>query len=598
MAFGDFSKYHKIAIISLIGLVFIFLRIVYLESDVPITQLTEYAPIDETYYNSSAFNLYHYGSFNHRVVSYVKNDVAPTNILENIMTYMSLKIGGNNYYGLRMASVLAASLVMVFLYLFLCKLVFYKPPLDTTLLGVHSEKPYKMGLIILALIYMTIDFSFLLAGRIAEPTIFRMMAMMFIMLLMCHLAFAREKVPLYLTCIMGFLSLSAVLFVYIYNIFIFCAVGMTLLLWAWSSGWKNVIHQMLVFFLGAMLSFLSYKYFCNHFYGMTITELLAILMPFKYRMGLSSTGLLASPKHYIMNFIAIFSTNIFRFNSALLFVFLASIPPFVMHIWKTKDKLGILIANLLVFLVLQCIVINDYNFRKLVILLPLVLITIFMALTYQEEFINSLRNHALGKKLYGVYWILIGYFFVFFMQLGSITPSSINTEIQINPQAVIPANINRINLAVFLFVFIIATMKYLNNKKTGKVLLTLAVITLFIPGIYMDVKYVYMNPSYTLRDTMIAMKDKVDDKIVAGGVAYGFRLYNRSIPILDFYSYSYSTYKDPQIEYIKTLKRLFEEKKADYTLRLNDGVSEEQLLKERGIVVEKEYKLVTLYRPE
>lgn len=596
MIFEGFSKYRKIAIISLIGLVFVLLRIIYLESDVPIQQLTEYAAIDETYYTQSAFNLYHYGTYTHQMVPYIKDTGNTVNILENIMTSLSLKIWGNNYYGLRMASVIAAILFIIFISMFLRNLFYYKPP-DMICVAEKPISPYKIALIIFVLGYLTIDFAFLVAGRVAEPTIFRMMTMMFIMLLMSYISMKREKIPLYVTGIMGFLSLSTVLFVYLYNFFIFCAVGVIILLWVWPSGWKNIIRQILAFSLGAILAILSYQCFLHFVCDTTITEVLSILKPFTYRMGSSSTGLLASPKHYLMNFTAIFSTNIFRFNSALLFIFLVSIPPFIMHTWKTKDKMGILVANLVLFLFLQCIVINDYNFRKLVILLPLVLIVILMALTYQKEFIKALRNRPVGRKMYGVYWILVGYFFVFFMQLGSITPSSLNTEIQINPQAVIPANINRINLAVFLFVFIIATMKYFSNKKMGKFLPTLAIIVLFLPGIYMDVNYIFMHPSYTMRDTMIAMKEKVDDKVIAGGVAYGFRLYNRSIPVLDFYSYSYSTYKNPQAEYIKMLKRLFKEKKADYTLRLDDDVSDENLFKERGIVLEKRYGIVNLYKP-
>jgi hypothetical protein len=186
------------------------------------------------------------------------------------------------------------------------------------------------------------------------------------------------------------------------------------------------------------------------------------------------------------------------------------------------------------------------------------------------------------------------------MHLGSIKPKTINTEIIINPQAVMPADINRINLAVFLFVFVVVTMKYLSNKEVHKIVCILALVAFLMPGIYMDLHYIYMNPSYHFRDTMIAMKDKVDDKVVAGGTAYGFRLYNRSIPIMDFYGYTYSNDPDKSSTYTKTLKRLFHEKKADYTLIPTDwpGFNEKKSMQMYGTELVKRYGGISLYRPK
>ena len=593
---------HKNAALLIISvMVFIFLRLLFLDSDIPIPAITEYVPIDEMYYNHAAFNLYHYGELTNQTVPYVNDDGTPKNILENVITALTLTIWGNNYYGLRMASVLAAIIVVFLLYLFLIRLFHVR---DNNLIAIEKTNSLEIKhiAIVLALTYLLFDFSFLVASRVAEPTIFRMLAMVFLMYIMSSPKYLKEKMSCHLTFILGFLALASVFFVYYYNFFIFCAIGITIIIWAWPTGWKYVVKQIFFFCLGAAFCLLAYKLYCSFFYGVTFFDVINDLLSFKSRMAGDANGFIASPKHYLNNFLAFFSTNIFRLNSALLFLFLVSLPILVTNIIRVRNKLVILTANLLLFLLLQSIVINDFNFRKLIILLPLVLISLLVSYSYKNEFFDLLRDNPIMNKLFVVYWIGAGYFFVFFMHLGSIKPQMINPSIIINAQAVIPYDINRINLAVFIFVFIVLTMKYLSSKKISKVITIIALIALFVPSIYMDYRYVYMNPTYYFKNTMIELKDKVDGKVVAGGCAFGFRLYNESIPLLDFYPYVYNT--DPESKnlntYRETLKKLFREQVADYSMQFTYSVGdkEKEYMELRGFELEGRYGLVTLFKPK
>ena len=96
---------------------------------------------------------------------------------------------------------------------------------------------------------------------------------------------------------------------------------------------------------------------------------------------------------------------------------------------------------------------------------------------------------------------------------------------------------------------------------------------------------------------MVELKDKVDGKVVAGGVAYGFRLYNDMVPVLDFYRFAESKRQDAVGDYIKILKRLFAEGRAEYSLQFPMQAKEEKKYAlQRGMKVEKRYKIVTLYR--
>jgi len=594
------KKSFRSTVVILIVVIFIIItRIIFLDSDIPIPQVTEYVPIDEMYYNHAAFNLFHYGEFTHQIIPYINDDGTPKNIFENIVTAFTLGIWGNNYYGLRLASVLAALLIVLFFYLFLKK-IFFKENADQIAIKSRNNSIIEYVAIFLAMIYLMIDFSFLIASRVAEPTIFRMLAMLFLMFLMSSVVFMKEKIPYPLTFLLGFFSFSSVLFVYFYNFFIFCAIGLTIIIWAWPTGWKNAARQVIIFCLGAAFCVLAYKLFCQYVYNVTFYDVFQDLMSFKSRMAGNASGFIAGPKHYLTNFLSIFSTNIFRLNSAILFLFLVSLPAFIMNTFKEKNKLVVLSANLLLFLFLQSIVINDFNFRKLVILLPLVIISILVAYSYKDEFFASLEKNSIMRKLFVVYWIGVGYFFVFFMHLGSIKPKMINPGIIINSQAVIPYDINRVNLAVFLFVFAVLTMKYFSNKGVNKIIAIIALAALFIPNIYTDFRYVYLNPTYNFRDTMIELKDKVDGKVVAGGCAFGLRLYNDSIPLLDFYPYVYSTNPESKnlTTYRTTLTRLFRENKADYSVQFTYaiGSNEKKYMDERGFEIEGRYGMATLYK--
>ncbi len=257
-----------------------------------------------------------------------------------------------------------------------------------------------------------------------------------------------------------------------------------------------------------------------------------------------------------------------------------------------------MLCNLLLFLVLQCVVINDFNFRKLLIIEPLLIIQLFYVFSYIPAFRRTLALNPRGGKLYRAYWLVIGCFFVFFMHLGSIKPVQLNTDIIINAQAVLPAVFNRINLAVFVVVFLTVTLYFWGKRKMKEAWLAIAFILILVPSLYLDACYVYTNQTYNFRDTMVELKDKVDGKVVAGGVAYGFRLYNDMMPVLDFYRFAESKRQDAVGDYIKILKRLFAEGRAEYSLQfpMKTKEEEEKYAAQRGMKVEKRYKMVTLYR--
>src|SRR4051812_7185307 len=110
-------KSRKIIYLFILFLLFSVLRIIYLDSDFPIIHAIKMADIDEFYYSIGGFNLYHYGALKNNVIPFADGDVGPFTALLDGFTFISLKLFGNNFYGLRMASVLASCLVFILLLL-------------------------------------------------------------------------------------------------------------------------------------------------------------------------------------------------------------------------------------------------------------------------------------------------------------------------------------------------------------------------------------------------------------------------------------------------------------------------------------------------
>lgn len=110
--------YHRrgVGLFLLLCALFFISRVAFLDSDLPPWDVCQYQPIDELYYSITAFNIYHYGDILHKVIPYVESDSSTENLLGNLLASITLFLFGNNYYGMRMSSVLAAFFIFVMMY--------------------------------------------------------------------------------------------------------------------------------------------------------------------------------------------------------------------------------------------------------------------------------------------------------------------------------------------------------------------------------------------------------------------------------------------------------------------------------------------------
>ena len=87
---------------------------------------------------------------------------------------------------------------------------------------------------------------------------------------------------------------------------------------------------------------------------------------------------------------------------------------------------------------------------------------------------------------------------------------------------------------------------------------------LITPSLYLSGRYIFLNPTFTYKNTMAALSLYSNDKLMVGGMSTSFRLYNSYIPILDCYGYKNT--KIGRSKYAFLLNRALLEKGEKYSI--------------------------------
>ena len=528
---------------------FLFTRIFLLDSDPPSWNVSQYQPIDELYYATTAFNLYHYGDWNYQIFTDIKTDSSTNNILGNIMTYFSLKLFGNDYFGLRMASIFASTIIFILLFLSL------KNYASNILKYSHF---HKMILVAYMALYFLLDFSFLMASRIVETTIFRILALLIIIYLYSLPLMQKELVSKWLSFVCGFLAVAVVLYVYPTNLFIFFALLAACFISALKKNLKNAFIQIYVFLAGSILAVISFELFTRMLLDTSFfQELLKSYTIYSGRISIvGEQNIIVIVKRFLVNIFRLLGTNIFRFNPFLLFFFLVSLPVFFYKLVKKRNNRDIFLAAIFFFYFLQSLFINDYYYRKPIILLPIVIIIIFCAIINKGIFYNYIQENKKIYILYSLFW--------FSSACVSLGVYLLNCSERFVKCYVLTGNFVYISLIVFVILFISISRFYFSKNQSSSFIILVAMTILLLPNIYLGIKHIYYNPTYSCRDTMIELSQYIDGEIVVGGMAHGFRLYNSSVPVLNPYQYQYL--EDGVREYQHQLEHLVQGKITKYTI--------------------------------
>lgn len=490
MRFLQSENVYTLSVVFLFIIYFIS-RILFLEADLPLWDIGYYQAIDEFYYTLGAFNLYHYNDYDIKLFEYISEPKYVINYFTEVSIALSLKIFGNNYYGLRMASVFAGASILFLVYKILKKYL--------------GEGTQDRNIILLLLAYMIVDFAFLLSNKVAEPTIFRMLA--FMIVFYTAIKISEKGINPGKSFILGFLALASVVYVYSTNFFIIPSVGLFIILITIFENYKKAIICTIYYLLGIVISgfifLLFYKYFFNSNY---IFDFIEIHFVVTSRVG-----------SVLLNIYQIFHANVFNFNTSLLLLTLVSMPLFIYTAYQKKHHIELFLFSSILMFFLQTIFVNDYPQRKLIFILPLILSMIAVVYINKTFILETILYNKKYKTIFNIYLIFSFLFSMYFIDnsLGYVS---------------------LLNYLVLTFTFILILLYVNKFYHLPRYIIQAIVGLFFLTNIVLSYQYVFSNPTYKYKTSMIEAGEFIDNQYTVGW-SHGMRLYNKSIPLMSAYWY-------------------------------------------------------------
>jgi hypothetical protein len=570
-------QYWKPATFLIFFIIFLLSRIIYLDADIPIFRLLFISGPDELFWNISGFNLYKYGCWVHKVFDFLPPDELPFTSMQNFMTFLGLKLFGNNFYGLRISSAVCGAIVAV------C--VIYALNKQT-----KEDRPEKLLSIFLISIYMLFDFFFLESNRFNEPTIYSMAMIALAMTVLASTDQRYGKITYCETLACGLLAGFSITFVYIYNVYWVAALAGAVFLSRYKDGRRQVLIHSLIFTLGILISIGAFLIFLHIAFSMSLDYYIALMK------GIGGRGTNRVPQmsnlvqfttlisnNYKTAFEQFFNNNLFRYNPALLFLFLATMPVFVVKTIREQRSIDIFIILFFIFrIALSILIPYDWYEKKLVQIFPCVVYIIGAAIIYAHSVLGNFSKRK-NKLIFSAYILLVIVF-------GFLTYRVMNNELSNSYRP-----IEFIAKYEFFAVLLVFPLVLIQNLRLKKLVLIILLFIVVLPNLRLSNHYVYGHPTYQRRDALISMGQKIDGKILAGGVSFAVRLYNTSIPVLNFYNYYYYGAD----KYNKLSKRLYQSGGVSGAIFFTPLPTDPQhflaptinFIKQGGLILDSEYDL-------
>lgn len=538
----------KNRIIILLLLVFILVRVIDLDRDLPPGDQTKVGQKDEQSYNFTSLNLYHFGSISKKINDQYSIQGSISKILNNIFTYFTLSIFGNNYYGLRLGAVLASILIFL-LFFHLLKLNFPS-----------AFKKKQQSILLLLGLFLIIDFSFLLASRNSSPPIFRCLYIMLIITYTNYLVNKNIKEQQIHLLILGMACAFSIFFSYMTNTFILLG----LLFFFTFKGFcernlKRTGINLCLLIAGAIIGAIVSNFIYDYYSGNGIlNSAYESFQTYSGRViGLNRNGfdlnsLLEMIWIGIRKIIFMLSSNIFAINFIFLFFIVLSFGNTLRLITKRKsiNNLQLLSFSLIMAYAAQAFFYNPDSSKWIVMMTPVFLLTVVYNPIFLDQ--NQNREKHLKKKYF---WISLGLFFfacglAAYLILYKTSPTEVKSLVTIS-----------------LFVLLAFIFFWFKNDsiKKKKLLIAFFILLVFMPNIFLSVKYCLLKPEFYYRDACKNLNRILGDKYMAGVWSDGFRLYTKGNVFFPWYQvHNKERHQSVLIE-------IFEKKLADFTVDFPTG---------------------------
>lgn len=486
----------------IIGLLLISLKLFYLDVDPPKWHIGYYQPIDETYYVGVAYDLYEYGNAFHQD----KVMVFGVPVLTNIVTYISLNVFGDTYFGLRFSSFLLALTSIVLLALILRKIV--------------KNETIRL----FAIIFFGLNFTFSLASIFVEPTIARISSLLIVIYLILSSFQSLLKNPKNIVLVNG-VVVFVLLITYPTNAFTLLATYVIFVVYPLfvneNNNKKIDFLQRNIYYLVSIVAVVSIFYFIFYLEGINLlNQVFSRGGDYKGRVGFGI-------KSVIENILNIGKANIFIYNPLLMVLWIIALLSIIVKTIKKQSHVIFILLCFTISFLLQTIFINDFPQRKLVILLPLIILSLAI---YCDEIIG-LKLKVNRKAILSFTFSILSLIVVFVVlnnlkkSIGSIT--------------------------LLLSGLFISWMIYKKNSINLRSISVVWVL-LIISELAFSLKYIYLKPTYYYKDALQALS-KYDNNNFNGGFSLGFRTYNKINPTINVYLY-YNNVKEYESKILERSK--------------------------------------------
>ncbi len=371
----------RIVLVVVVWLMMFSLRILNLDADSPNYGIGYYQQIDEGPYSYLALHQMNYGCINPDIeIEDINQYTSPhlrTNIIGNLFSIITFKLFGDNYYGMRMSSIFCMLINYILIFYILMKLC-----------SKYSKNVEKDRIIMLVLFFiLTLDFTFSLASRIVETSIYRMM---FVLLGIVIFLSVKDSWKRYI--LLGFVSVFSVFGIYITNLFFVLACIGILFFESIFGDRKKQLRKWGGYAIGGGGALVLCECYMQLFWHTgIISNCLQIISNFSNVEGYVDTG--ASGRiYYLANF---FSNSFHLYNPFLLF-FSACIFPMLVHICiKRKDQNIIFLVLIYIFFFIQTMVSEDFIIRKYIIVVPIQIFLLYIIGINMKYYIKELQKSTI-----------------------------------------------------------------------------------------------------------------------------------------------------------------------------------------------------------
>jgi len=509
-------------------------RFAYLDQDAPVYQLANVSQEDEPYYSQGAL-LKLCTNEGRTVKGFEKTKGEVFDIYNRQITYFSLKLFGNNYWGLRVPDVLASILFILLMY------------------SIFKVIKADNEFVVLFLTLLLTNFYLFVFSRYNNPQIFSVLVITLALWVLIKYGY-QKPLPL---IALGFISAYTVLFVYPMNFFLLAGMGIFILV---KTIEQKKIALTLFFTTGVLICFLALL-ISLHSIGRNLHDTyIALVASGTGESGvlIKATSLMSVWENIYRSIIAVMGTAYFRFQLPLLLGVLIAIPILFMKAGDKNDResdTSLLMLILMATQLAQNYFAYNYPFKKMLVDIPIATISVFLTVGYFKKPVTN-RLQQISMSIFLVFSLGLCLFnfkinksSTYWGYTGSGCFGST------------PYWFDVINVATCV-AFALVVLSFLWSFNVKNRLFTIIIIMISIlANFILTYETFIVGRKYQIRDCLINLEPILHDKVVVGGFPLTYQFYSGGKPALHGYNVNYINQPQKVV-----LDSMLVNKQADYLI--------------------------------